>query len=121
MADGDERFRLQMRWLRDEEGNLITDTLYGSDNDPEDREDIDGIIYFSDLEMGSPYDAIMVHAADDVHESKLHRIELTFEDVWIALERTEEPATIGDRAEEERKESMKAAPPADAERILQWH
>jgi len=98
MADDDERFLLQVTWLRDDVGNLIANKLSGTEHS---LEDTDGVIYFSDLAMGSPYEAIMVHAADDVHLTKLHRIELTFEDMRIVLERTKERATIGDRAEYE--------------------
>lgn len=115
MADDDERFRLKMTWLRDEKGNLIAHEL-GKSDDP--LEDIDGVIYFSDLVMGSPYDAIMVQAASDVHDTSLRRIEVTFEDVCIVLERTEERATLGDRADEERQV---VAPPVPAERVLRWH
>lgn len=113
MAD-DERFQLKMTWLRDEQGNLIANQSGNSDDS---LEDVEGFLYFSDLVMGSPYDAILVQAAADVHNTALRRIELTFEDVCIVLERTEEPATLGDRAEVEEE----VAPPGPAEQILRWH
>jgi hypothetical protein len=123
MAEDNERFRLQMKWLRDEEGNVIAKTSTGDDNSLEDIEDIDGVLYFSDLVVGSPYDAILILAADDVHDSTLLRIELTFSDVQIVLERTDEPATLGDRAQSvaHKEEAEKTPVPVGSGDVVRWH
>jgi hypothetical protein len=120
LADNDERFRLQMIWLRDEDGNVIADARNGNDSA---LEDLDGVIYFSDLETGSPHDAILLLAAEDIHNTTLHRIELTFADVRIVLERTDEPATIGDRVQSvaHKEETEKAPVPVGTGDVVRWH
>jgi hypothetical protein len=119
LAEENERFRLRMTWLRDEDGNLIASNVGDEEDAPE---DIDGVIYFSDLQIGSPHDAILVLAAEDVHDTPLRRIELTFEDVHIVLERTEDPATLGDRAIAEQEQRRKASIPAVESGVpLRWH
>ena len=120
MADNDERFRLQMIWLRDDQGNLIAEARNGNDSA---LEDLDGVIYFSDLETGSPHDAILLLAAEDIHNTTLRRVELTFLDMRIVLERTDEPATLGDRAQSvtHKEISEKTPVPVGTDGVVRWH